>query len=97
MESKQCKVEFNIHSYKDEFLSDVISMDIFHVLFGRPWKYDRNVIHDERKNTYTLDKNGCRHMLFLLEEKGVKDEASPSIILMSGKELLKEIKKYQEM
>jgi hypothetical protein len=87
---KQCKVEFNIGSYKDEVLCDVIPMDVCHVLLGRPWKYDINVIHDGRKNTYTLENNGCRHMLLPLEDKGVKEEASSSILLMSGKELLKE-------
>jgi hypothetical protein len=72
-------------------------MDVCHVLLGRPWKYERNVIHDGRKNTYTLEKNGCKHMLFPIEDKGVKEEASPSILLMSGKEILKEVKKEQEM
>jgi hypothetical protein len=70
-------------------------MDVCHVLLGRPWKYDRNFIHDGRKNTYILEKNGCKHML-PIEDKGVKEEASP-IILMSVKELLKEVKKEQEM
>jgi hypothetical protein len=36
-------------------------------------------------------------MMFPLEDKGVKEEASPSILLMSGKKLLKEVKKDQEM
>jgi hypothetical protein len=97
MVSRQYKVEFKIGNYKDEVLCDVIHMDVCHVLFGRPWKYARNVIHDGRKNTYTLEKNGCKHMLFPLENKGVKEESSPSILLMSGKELLKEVKKDQEM
>jgi hypothetical protein len=97
MVSRQCKVEFKIGGYKDEILCDVIPMDVFHVLLGRPWKYDINVIHDGRKNTYTLEKNGCKHMLLPIEDKGVKEEASPSILLMSGKELLNEVKKEQEM
>jgi hypothetical protein len=36
-------------------------------------------------------------MLFPIEDKGVKGEASPNILLMSGKELLKEVKKEQEI
>jgi hypothetical protein len=36
-------------------------------------------------------------MLLPIEDKGVKEEAIPSILLMSGKELLKEVKKEQEM
>jgi hypothetical protein len=72
-------------------------MEVFHVLLGRPWKYDMNVIHYGMRNTYTLEKNGCNHMLFPIEDKGVKEEVSPSILLMSGKELLKEVKKEHKM
>ena len=36
-------------------------------------------------------------MLLPMEEKRVKEEASTSILLMSGKELLKEVKEEQEM
>jgi hypothetical protein len=50
-------------------------------------------IHDGRKNTYTLEKNGRTHMLLPIEEKKVKGEVNTSILLMSGKELLKEVKK----
>jgi hypothetical protein len=66
MVSRQCKVEFKIGSYMDAILCDVILMDVCHVLLRIPWKYDWNVIHDGRKNTYTLDKKGCKHMLFPL-------------------------------
>jgi hypothetical protein len=63
-------------------------MDVGHFLLGRPWQYDINGIHDGRKNTYTLDKNGCKNMLLPIEDKGFKEEYIPSILLMSGKELL---------
>jgi hypothetical protein len=65
------------------------------------WEYHgsltKNVIHDGRKNTYTLEKDGRTHMLFPIEGKKVKEEANTSILLMSGKELLKEFKKEHEM
>jgi hypothetical protein len=97
MVSRQCKVEFKIGGYKDEILCDVIPMDVCHILLGRPWQFDRNVIHDGRKNTYNLEKNGRTHMLLPIEENKEKEEASTRILIMSGKELLKEIKKDQEM
>ena len=68
-------------------------MDVCHILLGRPWWFDKNVIHDGRKNTYTPKKNGRTHMLLSIEEKKLKEEASTSILLMSGKELLREINK----
>ena len=49
--TKQCLVEFKIGGYKDEILCDVIPMDFCHLLLGKSWKYDRNVLHDGRKNT----------------------------------------------
>jgi hypothetical protein len=82
--TQQCLVNFKIGGYRDEILCDVIPMDVCHVLLGRPWKYDRNVIHDERRNRYTLEKNGRTHVLLPIEEKKVKEEASVSILLMSG-------------
>jgi hypothetical protein len=86
--TKQCLVEFKIGGYRDEILCDVIPMDDYHLLLGRPWQYDKKFIHDGRKNTYTLEKNGRMHMLLPIEDKKVKVEASNTVLLMSGKELL---------
>jgi hypothetical protein len=44
--SQQCNVEFNIGGYNDMILCDFIPMDVFHVMLGRPWQYQRNIIHD---------------------------------------------------
>jgi hypothetical protein len=49
MVTKQCLVEFKIGGYRDGVLWDVILMDVCHIMLGRPWKFDRNVIHDGRK------------------------------------------------
>jgi hypothetical protein len=92
MITKQCLVEIKIGGYKDEILCDVIPMEVCHILFRRPWKFDKNVIHDGRNNKYTLEKNGRMHMLLSMEEKRVKEETSTSILPMRGKELLKESK-----
>jgi hypothetical protein len=94
--TKQYLVEFKIGGYKDEILCDVIPMDVCHLLLRRPWQYDRNVIHDGRKNTYTLEKNGRTHMLLPIKDKEVKPEVSNTVLLMSGKELLKEVKKKED-
>jgi hypothetical protein len=97
MVNKQCQVEFKIGGYKDQILCDVILMDVCHVLLGWPWQFNINVIHDGRKNTYTLEKNSRTHMLLPIEDKKVKEGAIPNILLMSGKELLNEFKKEQDM
>jgi hypothetical protein len=95
--TKQFLVEFKIRGYIDDILRDVIPMDVCHLLLGRPWKFDRNFIHDGIKDTYTLDKNGRIHMLLPIKENKVKEEAIPSILLMRGKELLDEVKKEEDM
>jgi hypothetical protein len=77
-------------------LCDLIPMDVCHLLLGRPWQYDTNVVHDGRKNTYTLKKNRRTHMLFPIKDKEVKPEVSNTVLLMSGKELLKEVKKKED-
>jgi hypothetical protein len=95
--TKQCLVEFKIGGYRDEILCDVIPMDVYHLFLGKLWQYDINVVHDARKNTYTLEKNGRTHMLLPIEDKKVNGETRNTIILMSGKELLDEVKKDEEM
>jgi hypothetical protein len=59
-------------------------------------EYDINVIHDGKMNTYTLEKNGRTHMLLLIKDKEVKPEVNNRILLMSGKELLAEVKKKED-
>jgi hypothetical protein len=94
--TKQCLVEFKIRGYNDKILCDVIPMDVCHLLLGRPWQYDRNVIHDGRMNTYTLEKNGKTHMLNSIKDKEVKPKVRNAVLLMSGKELLNEVKMKED-
>jgi hypothetical protein len=94
--TKQCLVDIKIGGYNDQILCDVIPMDVCHLLLGRPWQYDRNVIHDGKMNTYTLEKNGRTHMLLLIKDQEVKPEVNNKILLMSGKELLVEVKKKED-
>jgi flagellar motility protein MotE (MotC chaperone) len=94
--TKQCLVDIKIGGYNDKILCDVIPMDVCHLLLGRPWQYDRNVVHDGKMNTYTLEKNGRTHMLLPIKEKEVKPEPRNTILLMSGKELLAEVKKKED-
>jgi hypothetical protein len=94
---KQSLVELKIGGYRDENLCHLIPMDVCHIFLGRPWQFDRNIIHDGRKNTYTLEKNRTTHMFLPIEEKKVKEESNTRILLMSRKELMKEVKEEQEM
>ena len=60
--NEKCNVEFQIGTYKDEILCDITDMDMFDILLGTPCKYDMKVVHDGRKNTYSLEKYGKRQL-----------------------------------
>jgi hypothetical protein len=49
--------------YFDNAWCDVVSMDACHILLGRPWQYDLSVVHDGRKNTYSLIIKGKKIVL----------------------------------
>ena len=53
--SKRCLVSFSIGAkYKDNVWCDVIDKEMFHLLLGKSWKYNKAAIHDETKNTYNF-------------------------------------------
>jgi hypothetical protein len=57
-------VSFSVgKKYFDNAWCDVVSMDACHILLGRPWLYDRSVVHDGRKNTYSLSIKGKKIVL----------------------------------
>ena len=95
--TEQCKAEIQIGTYKDVILCDVMPMDVCHVLLGRPWQFDRKVIHDGRRNTYTMEKDGNKHTLLPLKDEADKGAPGSSVVLMSGKELLQEVVKNEEL
>ena len=97
LENEQCNVEFQICTYKDVVLCDIIPMNVCHILLGRPRQYDRKIVHDGRKNTYSLEKDGRNHTLLPLKDEAAQEELESNILLMTGKELLQEVKKEEEL
>ncbi|KAH9670837.1 Endonuclease [Citrus sinensis] len=62
--SKCCLVSLSIGSiYKDKIWCDVVAMDACHLLLGRPWQYDRNEVHDGKRNTYSFMFNNTKIVL----------------------------------
>ncbi|XP_044465404.1 uncharacterized protein LOC123195649 [Mangifera indica] len=55
---RQALISFSIGRYHDEVLYDVIPMYASHILLGRPWQYDRHVIHDGFSNRYSFNMDG---------------------------------------
>ncbi|XP_024038267.1 uncharacterized protein LOC112097314 [Citrus clementina] len=62
--SKRCLVSLSIGLiYKDKIWCDIVAMDACHLLLGRPWQYDRNVVHDGKRNTYSFMFNNTKIVL----------------------------------
>ncbi|KAK9227018.1 hypothetical protein WN943_012067 [Citrus x changshan-huyou] len=60
----RCLISFSIgNKYKDEVWCDVVPMDACHLLLGRHWQYDRRVVHDGYRNTYTFIKDESKVIL----------------------------------
>jgi len=53
--TKQALVSCSIgKKYRDNVLCDVVPMSACHILLGQPWQFDRHLIHDGLKKTYSL-------------------------------------------
>jgi hypothetical protein len=89
---KRCLVSFSIgRKYFDNAWCDVVSMDACHILLGRPWQYDRSVVHDGRKNTYSLSIKGKTVVLAPRREEITPAPVAKSANLLSMSSFLGEI------
>jgi len=43
---KQVLICFSIEKYVNKILFDVVPMEASHLLLGRPWQYDKDVVHN---------------------------------------------------
>ncbi|RDY00894.1 hypothetical protein CR513_15851, partial [Mucuna pruriens] len=68
---KQVSVSFAIGNYKDEVLYDVVPMEVEHILLGRPWQFDRKVIHNGYINSFSFIYNKQKITLASLSPKQV--------------------------
>jgi len=57
------QVSFKIGSYEDTLECDVVPMFVCHLLMGRPWQFDRSVIHNGRTNHYSFKMKGKEYGL----------------------------------
>nr|XP_027093640.1 uncharacterized protein LOC113714042 [Coffea arabica] len=51
---RQVKVPFRIGKYENEVTCDVVPMQASHLIFGRPWQYDRDVEFKGKANKYVF-------------------------------------------
>ena len=67
-------------------------MGVCQVHLGGPWQFDRNTIHDGKKNTYTFEKDGRKHTLIPMKDEESIKHVSPKMLMVSGKEFQLQIK-----
>ncbi|CAM8940314.1 unnamed protein product [Rhodiola kirilowii] len=76
--TKRVLVSFSIGvSYINEIYCDVVSTDVCHLLLGRPWQFDRYVVHDDRTNTYSFLFRGKKIMLVPSKSQVASSIGSP--------------------
>ena len=79
--TKRCLVPFSIwKKYFDEVWCDVVPMDACHILLGRPWQYDRQTMHDGKKNTNTLRKDNQQFTLLPIKENVTSKSSTTSLL-----------------
>eukprot|EP00253_Pinus_taeda_P029988 PITA_29988 len=88
---EQCDVEFQIGRYKDKVLCDVMPMDVYQLLLGRPWQFDRSAVHDGKNNYYKFVKDGIKHTLVPIKEENTAETSGVKALLLGGKEFIKQI------
>ena len=83
--NEQCEVYLQLGIYKDRILCDVMPMEVCHIFLGRPWKYDRNSIHEAKRNVYKFQKDGLNQNLLPLQEEETVGNYDTKSLLMRGK------------
>ena len=82
--SQRALISFSIGTkYKDKVWCDVVTMDACHLLLGRPWLYDRRVIHDGCANTYSFNFNNTKVVLLPSRDIGKSKRNGDNISLLS--------------
>ncbi|RDY14380.1 hypothetical protein CR513_00564, partial [Mucuna pruriens] len=71
---KHASIVITLDKYKDEILCDVVPMEAIHVLLGRPWQYDRKVIHDCVTNKFSFMHGSNKVILKHLTPKEVLED-----------------------
>ena len=88
--TEQCHVKFQIGSYQDDIICDIIEMVACHVLLSRPWKFDREEMHEGKRNFYSFEMNGKKHSIHPL--KGKQEDANDQLLIMTDKKIVNDWK-----
>ena len=68
---ERCVISLQFLTYKAEIWCDVISMDVRHIILGRPWLYDLDVTLHGRSNSCSFMFEGKKIVLNTLKPKPI--------------------------
>jgi hypothetical protein len=68
------RVPFIVGDYVDEVECDVLPLEVYGLLLGRPWQYDRNAMHAGRTNTYSFMHDGKQRTLKPMSDDQIKSD-----------------------
>lgn len=91
--AQQCSVPLLIgKSYKGTVICDVTEMDATHILLGRPWQFDVDVVHKSCLNQYVI-KVGDHKVALLALPSGDRQETreKPNLLVQLRGEFEKEL------
>jgi len=68
------KVELFMSIYKDKILCHVLPMETCHVLFGGPWQFAKNFMHNGCTNEITFSHERKKYLFYPLTPFQVLDD-----------------------
>ena len=91
------QVSFKIGAYEDTLECDVVPMTVCHLLLGRPWQFDRGVIHNGRTYHYSFKMKGKEYVLRpmspsqVIADKQATKHGEKNLILFATKSEMREV------
>ena len=67
--TETCRIQLSIgKNYVDEITCDVVKIDAYHMILGRPWQYDVDITYKGKDNVYVFMRGGQKVVLGPLKE-----------------------------
>jgi hypothetical protein len=94
-----CRIQFSIgQNYLDKVTCDVVEMDACHIILGKSWQFDVDVIYKGHDNVYIFMNKGQKVILGPIKEEfsvvEPKTKGKP-VFLVDGEKFMDEAKKTE--
>ena len=71
---QQVEVKLSTRNYEDKVLCDIILMEAYHILLGRPWQFDKKTMHNGLTNEITFHHKEKKFVLHPLAPSKVFED-----------------------